>query len=156
MKYYVTGWFYGDDVTPTEPDKRWLTIEDEDGNEVATLVQRKRGGIYREDDAQVRFGNAKLITDSLNREGAGSVYDLMNPVREHPDNVWATVFTWDDVEGQLNALHEDNRATNVTLDDLKKHKRSFEKVIESACMEDGCWTEAISDTIAEISEGKGV
>lgn len=79
MTYRVQGWFDGEtECEPAEPDKRWLAIVDEDGNEVCVFVQRKRHSYldgepvgrpdYVEEDAEYRESMAALICELLNRD----------------------------------------------------------------------------------------
>jgi hypothetical protein len=74
------GWFDGEDeCDPPEPDKRWMTlapVEDDGsmGDEIATFVQRKRGGEYREDDAERVLGYAQLVLDAVRFYGEYGEY----------------------------------------------------------------------------------
>lgn len=66
---YDTFQYFGwdDECDPPEPDKRWLTIADNNGDEVAIIVQRKREGVFREDDAARKIADAEMIVNALNK-----------------------------------------------------------------------------------------
>jgi hypothetical protein len=62
--YSWTGWEDGEDVTPPEPGKQWLTIT-EDGEEMAVIVHRHTG---RDDGTQManKIRRAQRIVEALN------------------------------------------------------------------------------------------
>ncbi len=64
------GWQDGEtDCWPPEPDKRWLTVRDGDGEEYAVIVQRRtRNAAYDEAQAQEREDRAARIVLALNEE----------------------------------------------------------------------------------------
>lgn len=69
MRFQISEWYYGeDDCSPPEPDKRWLAIEDteNDHREVCIVVQRKRDGVYRDDDETQKYDDAFEIISALN------------------------------------------------------------------------------------------
>lgn len=75
-----------------------------------------------------------------------SIFDLMNAVRKHPDYVWGTVFTWEDVQTAFDETDEEDRAEGVTMDVLRDEGHGIGKTLESWAMETGfSWADAIRD-----------
>jgi hypothetical protein len=73
VRYHVEGWFDGyTEVYPPEPGKRWLAIMDDEGNEVAVVVQRQRAveplepREYVEEDTVLKQAQAEMIVEALN------------------------------------------------------------------------------------------
>lgn len=69
--YTWTGWHEGSDVTPEEPGKEWLTIE-EDGEEYAVIVLRTDASVFLSDPSALakarmrREERAERIVAALN------------------------------------------------------------------------------------------
>jgi hypothetical protein len=70
-KKYLWFDFEEDDSTDAIPDKYILSIEDENGEEVAVIVHRTCGGEYPLDGdvAERKRKNAQMIVDELNSKG---------------------------------------------------------------------------------------
>lgn len=97
MRYGYTGWDVGEDVTPEETGKEWLTIGpiDDDGyidGELATIVLRTNASIFDgnpellDEHRKQRETSAQRIVDALNAfEEAGHEISLSSgePVGPH-------------------------------------------------------------------------
>jgi len=82
--FRVSGYFEGEhDCEPPEPDKRWWAVVDEDENEYAVFVQRKRDGVFREDDASDVYERAVTTKNALNeffgKDGPDVPTDTLRP-----------------------------------------------------------------------------
>lgn len=66
-RYGWHGWDSGEDVTPPEPDKEWLTITD-DGEEMAVIVHRDVSDdpVQNEQHRLDKERRAQRIVDALN------------------------------------------------------------------------------------------
>lgn len=79
----------------------------------------------------------------------------IDKVRQHPDCVWTTVFTWEDVGDQLEAMKDDSDYGHrlPSLDECKAARGEFKQRIERACMDGGDWTLAIQSVIEDLCDG---
>lgn len=85
-----------------------------------------------------------------------TVYKLMAGVEEHPDCIWATVFTWDDISQVLDELQTDERVPSGVMVSqiraLPEAKQALSDAIGRACMGSGDWSDAVEHTIIELAE----
>lgn len=78
-----------------------------------------------------------------------SIYDLMAQVRDHPDYVFGTVFTADDIEDRIDYLKDVDDLTLPADFDWREYQHSLGKQIEWAVMYGGDWTGAVDMFLRE-------
>lgn len=77
-----------------------------------------------------------------------SIYNLMAQVKDHPDYVFGTVFTSDDVEDRKEQLEQDGVEFPPSWD-WKEYKDGLGNAIAYAIMNGGDWTEVIDDFLLD-------
>jgi hypothetical protein len=96
--------------------------------------------------------NAAQITEAAGK-GEISIFDLMRAVEAHPQYVFGTVWSWDDVDEQMEDGSDSRGEADRRGALLRAHSRALTKAFEAFVFESGYgWTDAVWDVLYETEQ----